>query len=96
MSTPDAIESLTSMSAQHVTGKSTEDDEGVLVFWLEDGEDAVEIRHEVGSRVDAARALLRLADAVRAHVERIAPGASTHPQPWLHGPLTGPVPWPRP
>lgn len=65
------IDAITALSAQHVIGKTVEDD-GEVRFWIEDGSPwAVEICHEVGNPEAAARALERLADGLRKHAERI-------------------------
>lgn len=64
------IEAIIALSAQHVTGKTVEDD-GELMFWVEDGEAAVELTHEIGDQEAAALAMIQLADKLREHAERI-------------------------
>lgn len=65
------VEAITALTARHVTGETVEDD-GELLFWIEDdGGAAVEIGHEIGDPEAAAQALLRLADGLREHAERI-------------------------
>lgn len=88
---PDTIESLAEMAAQHVTGQTAEDDDGVLSLWIEDGEAAVDIRHDIGDLLEAARVLDELARVVKAHADLLRRRVRRHE----HGPLTGPVPWPR-
>lgn len=64
------IETITALTAQHVTGKTVEDD-GELMFWVEDGEAAVELTHEIGDPELAARRIDELAHALHLHAERI-------------------------
>jgi hypothetical protein len=64
------VESITSLSAQNITGK-TVDDDGELLFWIEDGEAAVEVSHEIGDPEVAARRLTDLGQAMILHAERI-------------------------
>lgn len=66
------VDTIVSLSAQHITTDSVEaEDDGEPLFWIEDGETAVEICHEIGNDEAAARALVQLADALREHAERI-------------------------
>lgn len=65
------IEAITTLTAQHVTGRTVEDD-GELSFWVEDGGGvAVELTHEIGDPEAAARAVDDLANSLRLHAERI-------------------------
>lgn len=65
------IEAITSLSAQHVVGRTDEDD-GELRFWVEDGgSTAVELTHEFGDPETAARQLTDLGHALILHAERI-------------------------
>lgn len=65
------IEAIVTLTARRVIGKTDEDD-GQLSFWVEDGGGvAVELTHEIGDPEAAAVALLQLADGLRAHAERI-------------------------
>lgn len=75
------IEAIIGLSAQHVTGQTVEDD-GELMFWVEDGESAVELTHEIGDPEVAAQALLRLADKLREHAERIQYRRGTRSAGW--------------
>lgn len=75
------IEAIIALSAQHVTGETTEDD-GQLMFWIEDGESAVELTHEIGDPEVSARALLQLADKLREHAERIRRRHRLHTAGW--------------
>lgn len=70
LTTPPEIESITGLSAQNITGESVEDD-GELMFWIEDGEAAVELTHEIGDPELAARRLTDLGHALILHAERI-------------------------
>jgi hypothetical protein len=65
------IEAIVTLSAQHVTGRTVEDDDE-LRFWIEDGGGvAVELTHEIGDPERAATQLLALAEAARRHALRI-------------------------
>ncbi len=64
------VESITSLSAQNLTGETVEED-GELLFWIEDGEAAVELTHEIGDPELAAARLMELANALHLHAERI-------------------------
>ena len=65
------IESITSLTAQHVAGQTVEDD-GQIAFWIEDGGgSAVELTHEMGDPEAAARRVDELANALHLHAERI-------------------------
>lgn len=60
------------LSAQHITGETVEDEDGgEPMLWIEDGETAVEISHEIGDDAAAEMALRRLAEAILAHADRI-------------------------
>lgn len=73
---PDADEPVT-LSAQHLTGKTTNVGEGVYVLRLGDGEQAVDITHEIGDPQIAAMRLEALVIAVREHAYRIRMRALT-------------------
>jgi hypothetical protein len=65
------VEAITTLTAQHVVGRTVEDD-GQLSFWVEDGGGtAVELTHEIGDPERAATQLLALAEEVRRHALRI-------------------------
>jgi hypothetical protein len=65
------VEAIVTLSAQHVTGRTVEDDDE-LRFWVEDGGGvAVELTHEIGDPERAATELLRFAEDVRRHALRI-------------------------
>lgn len=59
------------MSAQTITGRTHVDEDGTESFVLDDGEEQVEVSHEVGDPDTAARALDALAKALTLHAERI-------------------------
>jgi hypothetical protein len=88
---PDLDEAIT-LSAQHLTGREV-DDEGTLLFRLTDGDEAVDLTHEIGDPEAAAAAMDRVAAGLRAHAERIR--ARVRLRSGEHGPWTGPVAWPR-
>jgi hypothetical protein len=76
------IDAITALSARHVTGKTVEDD-GELAYWIEDGgPQAVEISHEIGDPEESAQALIRLADGLREHAERIRSRHRTRTAGW--------------
>lgn len=89
---PDAIELLAELTARHVAACSTESDDRGLSLWIDDGETAVDIRHDIGDQLEAAQALRKLATVILAHADLI----ESREQARQHGPLTGPVAWPRP
>jgi hypothetical protein len=65
------VEAITTLTAQHVVGRTVEDD-GELSFWVEDGGGtAVELTHEIGNPELAARRITELANALHLHAERI-------------------------
>ena len=65
------IDAITTLSAQHVTGR-TDVDDGEMRFWIEDGGGiAVELTHEIGDPERAATQLLAFAEEVRRHALRI-------------------------
>lgn len=63
-------EALT-LSAQHLRAATVTIDEQMIALILTDGEEAVEISHEIGDPERAALHLLQVADELRAHAERI-------------------------
>lgn len=76
------IEAIATLAAQHVTGRTDEDD-GELSFWIEDGGGvAVELAHEIGDPETAAQALLQLADKLREHAEQIRYRRRLHTAGW--------------
>ncbi len=65
------IETIAALTAQHVVGKTVEDD-GELRFWIEDGGGvAVELTHEIGDPERAATQVLAVAEELRRHALRI-------------------------
>jgi hypothetical protein len=65
------IEAIVTLAAQHVVGRTIEDD-GQLSFWIEDGGGtAVDFGHEIGDPERAATQVLALAEELRRHALRI-------------------------
>lgn len=60
------------LSAIHLSGETVdEDDEDVLVFHLCDELNGVDITHKFGNSEEAAHRLMKCAEAMRLHAERI-------------------------
>jgi hypothetical protein len=86
------IEDRAELSAQHLIGETLVED-GVLVFRIHDGEQSVEISHEIGDANEAARRVAELGNALHRHAETIRYRAGLRMAAREHGPLNGPGPW---
>ncbi|MGI5178685.1 hypothetical protein ACQEVZ_20345 [Dactylosporangium sp. CA-152071] len=76
------IDAITTLTARHVVGKTVEDD-GELLFWIEDGGGtAVQIDQGIGDPEASAAALDRLADDLRKHAERVRYQSRMHTAGW--------------
>jgi hypothetical protein len=74
VSAPDIGETLT-LSAQHLRAASVSLDAHTTALFLTDGEESVEISHEIGSPEVAAARLAEVGRAMLAHAEAIRRGA---------------------
>ena len=74
------------LSAQYIGGEPVTDDDGTELFFVTDGENGVEINHEVGDLAVAGQRVIELSNALRAYGQHLMAQAHAY----QHGPHTGP------
>jgi hypothetical protein len=65
------VDEILGLSVAHAFGESVEEDGELVAFRIRDGEEAVDLRHEFGDPDEAAAALFRIADRMRAHAAAV-------------------------